>query len=151
MRSICPDWAIRVASLPREQKRHIRKNHLNFLKTLWMAGCPGKNALFCVFFYSKHQEIPGTPAGRPLFVPPGVPGTPGRCPEDFLNFTCLFSRVRPPGIEWKTSRNPKLEKHWPKNRQWPSDRNGGKMAQNGEEIGFGVIFLFFRHLWAIFS
>ena len=24
----------------REQKRRIRKNHINFLKTPWMAGCP---------------------------------------------------------------------------------------------------------------
>ena len=24
----------------REQKRHIRKNRINFLKTSWMAGCP---------------------------------------------------------------------------------------------------------------
>ena len=37
------------------------------------------------------QEIPGTPAGRPLFVPPRIPRTPGRCPEYFLNFMCLFS------------------------------------------------------------
>ena len=29
------------------------------------------------------RKSPGTPAGRPLFVPPGVPGTPGRCPENF--------------------------------------------------------------------
>ena len=29
------------------------------------------------------MEIPGTPAGRPPFVPPGVPGTAGRCPGDF--------------------------------------------------------------------
>ena len=30
--------------------------------------------------------MPGTSAGRSLFVPPNVPGTPGRCPGDFLNF-----------------------------------------------------------------
>ena len=32
---------------------------------------------------SKQKKIPGTPAGRPLFVPLGVAGTPGRCPGDF--------------------------------------------------------------------
>ena len=38
-------------------------------------------------------------------------------------------RVRPPGIEWKTGRNPKMGKNWPKNRKWPSARNGEKKAQ----------------------
>ena len=32
--------------------------------------------LLCSFFVKKIKEIPGTPASRPLFVPPGVPGTP---------------------------------------------------------------------------
>ena len=54
----------------REQKRHIGKNHIKCLKAPWMAGCP-----------LGHQA--GVPAGRPLFVPPDVPETPGRCPEDF--------------------------------------------------------------------
>ena len=35
----------------------------------------------------------GTPAGRPLFVPPGVPGTPGRCPEDFSSVYVPLSRL----------------------------------------------------------
>ena len=62
---------------------------------LWGAGifpmkrCPGKNAIFCQFFYSKQQEVPGTPAGRPLFVAPGGPGTPG-VPTVFLKFMCLL-------------------------------------------------------------
>ena len=38
-------------------------------------------------------------------------------------------RVRPPGIEWKTGRTPKMGKNWPKHRKWPSARNGEKMAQ----------------------
>ena len=38
----------------------------------------------------EERAITGTPAGRPLFVPLGVPGTPGRCPDDFLKFMCLF-------------------------------------------------------------
>ena len=33
----------------------------------------------------RREEIHETLAGRPLFVPPGMPGTPGRCPKDFLN------------------------------------------------------------------
>ena len=52
--------------------------------------CPGKNAVFCQFFYGKQQEIPWTPAGRPLFVLPRVPGAIGRCPEEFLKFMCPF-------------------------------------------------------------
>ena len=75
----------------REQKRHIRKNHIKFLKNPSMAGCPRNTRPVspAKFFYSKQQEVPGTPAGRPLFVPPGVPRTPGSCPEDFLKFLCL--------------------------------------------------------------
>ena len=41
------------------------------------------------------------------------------------------------------------EKNCPKNRKWPTARNGEKMAQNGEKMGFGVIFLFFHHFGAI--
>ena len=42
---------------------------------------PGEDALFCQFFlYGKRQEVSGTSAGRPLFVPPGVPV----CPKDFI-------------------------------------------------------------------
>ena len=48
--------------------------------------------------------------------------TPWGCPQGL--------RVRPPGIEWKTGRNPKMGKNWQqKNRKWPSARNGEKMAQ----------------------
>ena len=32
---------------------------------------------------SKQQEVPATLAGRPLFVPPGVPGASGRSPDNF--------------------------------------------------------------------
>ena len=60
-------------------------------------------------------------------------------------------RAKPPGIEWKTGRNPKMGKNWPKNRKWPSARNGEKVPKNCEKMGFGVIFLFFRRFWAIFS
>ena len=38
-------------------------------------------------FESKREEISGTPAVRPLFVLPGVPETPGRCPGDSLKFS----------------------------------------------------------------
>ena len=44
-------------------------------------------------------------------------------------------RVSPPGIEWKTSRNPKMGKNWPKNRKWPSARNGEKMVQKWRKNG----------------
>ena len=33
----------------------------------------------------------------------------------------------------KTGRNPKMGKNWPKNRTWPSARNGEKMAQKWRE------------------
>ena len=38
----------------------------------------------------KQQEILGAPAGRPPFVPPGLPRAPGRCTKEFLKFMCLF-------------------------------------------------------------
>ena len=38
--------------------------------------CPGKNTLFRQFFFSKQQEIPWTPGGRPLFVPQVSQGHP---------------------------------------------------------------------------
>ena len=51
------------------------------------AGVPAKMPFSVRFFL---QEVPGTPAGRPLSVPPGVPGTSGRCPGDFLSLCALF-------------------------------------------------------------
>ena len=33
----------------------------------------------------------------------------------------------------------------------PQPEMGKKWPKNGEKMGFGVIFLFFRHFWAIFS
>ena len=47
----------------------------------------------------------------------------------------LGLRVRPPGIEWKTGRYPKMGKNWPKNRKWPSaPEMGKKWPKNGEKI-----------------
>ena len=49
------------------------KNHIKFLKSPWTAGCPWDTRPVSrqkCQFYSKQQEIPGTPAGRPLFVRP---------------------------------------------------------------------------------
>ena len=51
-----------------------------FLKTLWTAvpgipgRRPGKYALSAVSLEQTTGNPCGTPAGRPLFVPPGVPG-----------------------------------------------------------------------------
>ena len=39
-------------------------------------------------FYSKQQEVSGTPA-TPV-CPAGVPGTPGRCPNDLLSLCAFF-------------------------------------------------------------
>ena len=59
-------------------------------------------------------------------------------------FWGLVLRVRPPGIEWKSGRNPKMGKNWPKNSKMALGpkwgKNGPKMAR---KMGFGVIFLFF--------
>ena len=35
------------------------------------------------------------------------------------------------------------KKNWPKNRKWPSARNGEKWPKNGEKMEFGVVFYFF--------
>ena len=60
-------------------------------------------------------------------------------------FTALKLRVRPPGIEWKTGRSPKMGKNWPKNRKWPSARNGEKMAQKWRKNGIWGHFSIFCH------
>ena len=78
----------------REQRRHMRKKTTKpKFKTpstttcpRTPSRCPGKNALSDLSIVNN-----GTPAGRPLFVPPGVPGTPGRCPEDFSQIYVPFS------------------------------------------------------------
>ena len=78
-----------------------------------------------------------------------------------VNFVITFSRgrgprdlrVRPPGIEWKTGRNPKMGKNWPKNGKWPSARNGEKMAQKWRKNGiwghFSIFSLFLGHFFPI--
>ena len=75
-------------------------------------------------------------------------------------------RVRPPGVEWKTGRNPKMAKNWPKKKmalgpKW--GKNGPKIAKklkNGPKSHFFAIFgPFFPHFgpraifyfWPIFS
>ena len=45
-------------SLYRERKRHIRKNHINFLKTPLTAGCPrGVPATMSVFLYLENPNL----------------------------------------------------------------------------------------------
>ena len=63
----------------------------------------------------------------------------------FRGFWELPLRVRPPGIEWKTGRNPKMRNNWPKNRKWSSARNGEKMAKKIEKNDPK------SHLFAIFG
>ena len=81
------------------RKRHIRKNHINFLKPSWMAGCPwehpagvpGKNALFCpLFSIVNNRKSPGHRPVDPCLSRWVSPGTPGRCPVNFLKFMCPF-------------------------------------------------------------
>ena len=69
-----------------------------------MAGCPWDTRPVsrhkCPFLWaflslaSKTKSL-GTPAGRPLFVPPGVPETPGKCPEDSSWVDVPFSSLLP--------------------------------------------------------
>ena len=54
-------------------------------------------------------------------------------------------RVRPPGIEWKTG---EIGKKRSKNGKWPPrPEMEKKWPKNGEEMGFGVIFVFCCHFW----
>ena len=57
----------------------------------------GRNPCFSYFFpiSGRRPEIPVLAGGqdpnpRSLFVPPGVPGTLGRGPEDLVKFMCPF-------------------------------------------------------------
>ena len=82
----------------REQKTHIRKNHIKFLTTPWTGGCPWdtrpvsrQKGPFSVGFFCSREEVPGTPAGRPLFVPPGVLGRDTRpVSQGFFLILCAF-------------------------------------------------------------
>ena len=61
----------------REQKRQIRKNHIEFLKALRMAWCLRPFCKENNWKSLEHQLV------DPFFVLLRVPRTPGRCPEDF--------------------------------------------------------------------
>ena len=73
---------------------------------------------------------------------------PVRCPKSsnskHLAFLIEELRVRPPGIEWKTGRNPKMEKRiGPKTENGPRPeigKNGPKMAKKWD---LGSFFYFF--------
>ena len=82
------------SSTNREQKRHTIKNHIKFLTAPWTAGCPWdtrpvsrQKGTFSVSFSIVNNR---KSLGHRPVDPPGVPGTPCQCPEDFLNFKCLF-------------------------------------------------------------
>ena len=77
--------------------------------------------VYAVFFPRKQQEVPGTPAGRPLFVLSGVPWTPSRCSEDFSSFffpeclgTCARCTVQTPFVTLLSERLERSEKAFPK-------------------------------------
>ena len=67
----------------------------------------------------------------------GDRGRQAECQTAFVVFekVAIWIAVRPPGIEWKTGQNPKMEKNWPKNRKWPSVSNGEKLAQKWQKNG----------------
>ena len=52
-------------------------------------------------------------------------------PSIVKNF--MTYEVRPPGIEWKMGRNPKMGKNWPKNRNGPRPEMVEKMAQKWQK------------------
>ena len=84
--TLASDSAITIARFrPSKERSHISKAH-EVLKPLCTAGCswneppappPGQKALLCQGFYDKPEDIPGTPAGRLLFLPPMSPRFPG--------------------------------------------------------------------------
>ena len=51
-------------------------------------------------------------------------------------------RVRPPGIEWKTGRNPKMGKNWPNMDNGPRPEMGKKWPQNGKKWIWGHFSIF---------
>ena len=51
---------------------------------------PAKRPFFSQFVYSKQQEVPGTPAGRPLFVPAGCPRDTRPVSRGFFLISCAF-------------------------------------------------------------
>ena len=52
------------------------------------AGVPAKRPFFVSVSVVNNKKVPGTLAGRSLFVPPSVAGIPGRCSEDF-SYVCV--------------------------------------------------------------
>ena len=79
---------LKVYFMFREQQRHIRKNHIKFLRTQWTARCPSKNGLFCRLFYiyiyieNNRQSLGHRPLDLCLSpqVSQGHPtGVPGIC------------------------------------------------------------------------
>ena len=82
----------------REQKRHIRKNHINFLKTSWMAGCPWKTPAgvpakmpFSVRFSILHNKKSlGHGPVDPCLSRRVSQGHPAGVPGIFLSLCALF-------------------------------------------------------------
>ena len=82
----------------RQQERHIRKKKQHEISERPLesvvslghpTGVPARMP-FSVIFYSDQQEFLGHCPVDTCFVPPGVPGTPSRCPAIFLKFSCPF-------------------------------------------------------------
>ena len=107
--TICTPLGRKVRFAPppfgvREQKRHV-KERVKFLKPFWMAwvsslvhlaGVLAKMPLFCQF-----SKVINRKSLRTLFVPPGVPRTPGWCPQDF-SYVC--AHVGKGGLFRRTTR-----------------------------------------------
>ena len=82
--------------LNREQKRHIRKNHINFLKTSWMAGCPWdtrpvsrqKCPFLSVFSIVNNKKSLGHRPVDPCLSRRVSQGHPAGVPGIFLEFMC---------------------------------------------------------------
>ena len=68
-------------------------------------------------FHGEFWAIPGNPHASLMFL-------------HVIFFREL--RVRPPGIEWKTGRNPKMGKNWPKIENGPRPEMGKKWPKKAK-------------------
>ena len=84
-----------VQKLPIKDGKAHKKNNIKFLNIPWTAGQYALDARpasrqKCQLFYSKQQEIHGTPAGGPLFVRRVFQGHPANVPRILLSLCAFF-------------------------------------------------------------
>ena len=121
-----PPFQVRIESKSGQKRIQIRSRE-RFAGGRVQRGRSGYTSALTVFQGKVYmQRFSNTSFGRTLLGS----NLGASCSNKLLSALCgLPLRVRPPAIEWKMGRNPKIGKNRPKNRKWPSARNGGKMAQ----------------------